>query len=118
MIYNHSQDELDAIMHHNKQMIEHWQHTEEQLKLNNALNSFYLSLEWHKNILLTINTTLRIESLKSLLNAFKELKGEFESLKEKYKLMNIKSLQCNKLLLETKQLIELTQKRIKDETTS
>ena len=115
MNYEHTQEDLDAIMHHNKQMIEHWQHTEEQLKLNNALNSFYLSLEWHKNILLTINTTLRIESLESLLNAFEKLKGEFESLKEKFKLMNVKSLQCNKLLLETKQLIELTQKRIKDE---
>jgi len=33
-------------------------------------------------------------------------------------LMNVNSLQCNKLLLETKQLIELTLKRIKDETTS
>jgi len=115
MIYNHSQDELDAIMHHNRQMIEYWQKEDAELKLKNAVYSVYLSLEWHKKILLTINTTLRIKSLKSLLKAFDKNKGELESLKEKFKLMNVKSLQCNKLLLETKQLIELTQKRIKDE---
>ena len=114
MIYQHTQEDLENIRY-NTELIESWEKENTILELNTSLNSVLLRVNWHKNILLTINTTLKIKSLRSLLNAFNKQKEELESLKEKFKLMNVKNLQCNKLLLETKQLIELTLKRIKDE---
>jgi hypothetical protein len=114
MMYQQTNEELEA-NRHRQLVIEQWQKADAQDKLNKALYSVYLSIDWHKNILLTINTTLRIESLRSLLNAFKKHKKELESIKEKFKTMNVNSLRCNKLLLETNNLLDITFKKINDE---
>ncbi len=114
MMYQQTNEELEA-NRHRQLVIEQWQKADAQDKLNKALYSVCLSIDWHKNILLTINTTLRIESLRSLLNAFKKHKAELESIKEKFKTMNVNSLRCNKLLLETNNLLDITFKKINDE---
>ena len=111
-MYRHTKEELNTIHHYKLQdQMELWQIEDETLRINEAVNGVKVSVDWHKNILHTMNTTLSKDSLKMLLNAFMKHTEQLNKIKADF---NITNLLCDKLLLETKHLTKVTLNKIQN----
>ena len=99
--YKHLQDKLDQ-----------WQKEDFEKQLNNSLYEALIQLNWHKNIFVKKHTTLKIESLISVLNGFEKAEKELTHIKQQLRLIKADVTRVTKILNSTHKLINLTFKKI------
>jgi hypothetical protein len=102
----------DVLYNQLRERLEQWQTHDFEKQLNNNLYNVLVRVNWHKNIFVKKHTTLKIDSLISVLNGFEYCQKELKHIKRQMRLINISTLRTNFILLRTEHLINLTYKKI------
>ena len=108
----HLSPEEDSQYKYLKDKLEQWQRCDFEKEINNGLYEVLIQLNWHKNIFVKKHTTLKIESLISVLNGFEKAEKELTHIKQQLRLIKADVTRVTKILNSTHKLINLTFKKI------
>ena len=98
-----------------KDKLDQWQTQDFEKEINNNLYEVLIQLNWHKNIFVKKHTTLKIESLISVLNGFEKAEKELTHIKQQLRLIKADTKRVSKILNCSNKLINLTFKKIQYE---